>query len=527
MESLETKMNCQEFVCGIELVSTRGTMGQAAGVNARDYANDLISFPSVDWVSITDNAGGNPMLAPAALGRPILFGGKEVVIHLTCKDINRYGLESVAWQLASEGFDNILAMTGDAPVKRPEGQAKPVFDIDSVGLISILDRMNKGLNSDPGHPEDVAKTNFFVGAVTTNFKLNENEVIPQYLKLEKKIECGARFIINQIGYDSRKMHELICYMRYRDLDKTPLIGNVFVLNPRAVRLFHKQGIPGVVVSDDLYQICQKEGNSPDKGKYYFLGLAARQMAVYRGLGYKGVYISGIHKIGDLERILEIEKTFSEKDWKEFAREIRFSRENEFFLFAEDHETGLSMNGTLNPDYLPSTRNTKSKKNPNTNYLISKLVHYGMFTPGKGMHNIGEKICRKAKDPMQGPVWLRKIEKVSKAALFDCRDCGDCSLPEIAFLCPESKCAKNQRNGPCGGTRDGLCEVDDFPCIWSKAYDRLKYQGNEQQLLDHAPVIQDQALRGTSSWANFWLERDHFGKNLVETKNNARGTYSNR
>ena len=82
--------------------------------------------------------------------------------------------------------------------------------------------------------------------------------------------------------------------------------------------------------------------------------------------------------------------------------------------------------------------------------------------------------------------LRVIEHASKSAMFRCKDCGDCSLPEIAFLCPESQCAKNQRNGPCGGTRDGLCEVDDFECIWSRAYDRLKYEGREQELLGHAP-----------------------------------------
>ena len=86
-------------------------------------------------------------------------------------------------------------------------------------------------------------------------------------------------------------------------------------------------------------------------------------------------------------------------------------------------------------------------------------------------------------------------------MFSCKDCGDCSLPDIAFLCPESQCAKNQRNGPCGGTRDGKCEVHDFECIWGRAYDRLKYEGREQDMLDHAPVIQDESLRGTSSWAN--------------------------
>jgi Methylenetetrahydrofolate reductase len=49
------------------------------------------------------------------LGKPILYAGKEVVIHLTCKDLNRNGLESEAWSLNSEGFHNILAMTGDYP----------------------------------------------------------------------------------------------------------------------------------------------------------------------------------------------------------------------------------------------------------------------------------------------------------------------------------------------------------------------------------------------------------------------------
>jgi methylenetetrahydrofolate reductase (NADPH) len=101
-----------------------------------------------------------------------------------------------------------------------------------------------------------------------------------------------------------------------------------------------------------------------------------------------------------------------------------------------------------------------------------------------------------------------IEHASKAAMFGCKDCGDCSLPEIAFLCPESQCAKNQRNGPCGGTRDGKCEVAEFECIWARAYDRLKAEGREQNLLDHAPVVQDQALRGTSSWGNMFRGVDH-------------------
>src|SRR5581483_9889394 len=117
MQTLREKLaDRSRFLIATELVSVRGPMSGTSAVMARSFANDLVASPAIDWVSITDNAGGNPQLAPLALGRPILYAGKEVVIHLTCKDLNRNGLESEAWMLNSEGFNNILAMTGDYPV---------------------------------------------------------------------------------------------------------------------------------------------------------------------------------------------------------------------------------------------------------------------------------------------------------------------------------------------------------------------------------------------------------------------------
>ena len=89
------------FLIGCELVSVRGSMAEGSAVRAREFARELVDCPAVDWVSITDNAGGNPQLAPMALGKPILYAGKEVVIHLTCKDLNRNGLESAAWPIRS------------------------------------------------------------------------------------------------------------------------------------------------------------------------------------------------------------------------------------------------------------------------------------------------------------------------------------------------------------------------------------------------------------------------------------------
>src|SRR3954465_15542993 len=151
MRSLRERMlETNDFLVGVELVSIRGSMAERSAVKARGFANQLVECPRIDWISITDNAGGNPQLAPQALGKPILYAGKEVGIHLTCKDLNRNGLESEAWLLNSEGFHNILAMTGDYPVAGNEGLAKPVFDIDSVGLISMLNKMNRGFDPKGG-----------------------------------------------------------------------------------------------------------------------------------------------------------------------------------------------------------------------------------------------------------------------------------------------------------------------------------------------------------------------------------------
>jgi methylenetetrahydrofolate reductase (NADPH) len=120
--------------------------------------------------------------------------------------------------------------------------------------------------------------------------------------------------------------------------------------------------------------------------------------------------------------------------------------------------------------------------------------------------------------------LRALERLSKTVLYSCKDCGDCSLPDMAFLCPESQCAKNQRNGPCGGTRDGRCEVEGLgECVWLRAYERLKHDGIEETLLAHAPVVQNQGLRGTSSWANFWLGRDHSANPMAQARPDGRPT----
>ncbi|MEI9973846.1 MAG: methylenetetrahydrofolate reductase C-terminal domain-containing protein [Ignavibacteriota bacterium] len=150
------------------------------------------------------------------------------------------------------------------------------------------------------------------------------------------------------------------------------------------------------------------------------------------------------------------------------------------------------------------------------YRFSRLVHHHVFDEKSAGFRAGQALYGAVERTPQLARALHGAEYAIKALQFQCKDCGDCSLPEIAYLCPESQCAKNQRNGPCGGTHDGACEVGEKRCIWARAYDRLKTYGEEEGMLAGNVVIRNGALRGTSAWANAFLGRDHRGGETEKT-----------
>ena len=487
------------FVVATELVTSRGLLTTGSGRELLAQARELSADARIDVLSITDNPGGNAMLAPDALGTDLISRGQEVIIHLACKDWNRNALESRAWQLGSEGFHNILALSGDYPVTGHKGLAAPVFDIDSVGLLSLLSDLNDGAGELP-------PTDFFLGCVVTNHKRHEREVMPQYFKLRKKARAGARFVINQIGWDVRKDDELLRWTR-RDGLELYALANVYLLSRTAARAFRRGKIPGVVVTDPLLELAERHGGSADKGRSFFVDLAAKHVAVARGLGFDGVYLGGHTPAPTFGEILELADTFA-GDWKEVAREILYPSEGEFYFFEADPDTGLSSD-RVNEAYLESKRRKKTDLRVPLRYRFSRRLHNGVFAEDAPLFSTGRAFYRAVeKAPKAVGKLAHAAEQAAKVPLFHCRDCGDCSLPEIAYVCPESLCAKNQRNGPCGGTRDGLCEVYDTECIWSQAYERLKAYGEEEGMLDGPVVIKDNALVRTSAWANTFLGRDH-------------------
>lgn len=491
-----------------ELVPWRGDLADPAGARIRGLARDLGSDERFDAISITDSPGGHAKLSPDVLAADLTAQGQEAIVHVTCRDRNRNELVSHGWRLASHRIQNLLILSGDLPTEGFGGHARPVFDLDSVGLLALYDRMNEGAvehdltrRSDEvsGARSASLPTQFFLGAAVDPFKRLERDLVPQYLKLGMKARAGARYAITQVGFDPRRLDELMRYVRDGALPLR-LLANVFVLSRSTVRAFSARRVPGVILSDALIELTERAARSPDRGKEFFLDFAARQVAVARGIGYAGVYLGGLSRAEDFAAVIDRAAAYAGDDWRGLVSEVSFGLPGSFYLYRPDG-AGLS-----DARRAPLGRPPR----PPFQYRVDRALHGAVFRPGTTGFRFGAATYRAIESARMGRL-AHVAERAVKGPLFGCRDCGDCSLPEIAYLCPESQCAKNQRNGPCGGAVDGECEVPGRTCIWARAYERLRPFGEAEVMLDRAPVITDQGLRRTSAWANTFLGRDHVAR----------------
>lgn len=490
----------EDFVVTFELVPGR-TGGGRSVRNLMDFARQAAQDGRLDALTLTDSPGGNPSLSPDELGREITGMGIDTVVHMTCRDSNRLGLFSRAQQLDAMGVKNLLVLTGDYPAELPAGVAKPCFDMDSANLICFLNQMNDGRHSACMHfGSDVGEsTEFFLGAAVCCTKYSESEQMIQYYKLMRKIQNGAQFIITQLGYDARKFDELPRFLESAGLP-VPILGTVYILTEPAARFMNKGGVPGTYISDQLCATIADEARAPDRGKEAGLERAAKLMAVLKGLGYRGAHIGGKPNYHDIHRVFaKFEQIQS--NWQDFLPEFSFGRENGFYLFDRDPATGLNLSG----------RTPKGARS-----LGSRLVfqffqgfHKSVFNESKPWFPMLKRFAKFADKHRSLRTFYGVAEHASKKILFDCRKCGDCALAEMAFVCPEAKCPKFLRNGPCGGSNDTGCEVfPDRTCAWVTVHERLKATGKAAELGRGCVPPRNWSLDQTSAWLNFYLGRDH-------------------
>ncbi|TFG57850.1 MAG: methylenetetrahydrofolate reductase, partial [Spirochaetales bacterium] len=324
-------------------------------------------------------------------------------------------------------------------------------------------------------------------------------------KLAKKIECGAQFIIPQVGYDMRKMDEILQWLNYKNL-KVPVLANIYILPYSVSKFMNANNVPGCVVTDKMVADLAAEAAAPDKGKAARLLRAAKHYAIAKGMGCAGAHLAG-HNISYqmVEYIIDKGEELS-KGWKGLVEEFDYPQKEGFYFFEKNAATGL------NSDTL-SVR--PSRRRIPLIYRISRLAHSIMFNEKSLFFRMFQPTAARIDSKPRAKRNFGWLEHQAKTAMFGCMNCGDCGLFDVAYICPMSQCPKQQRNGPCGGSYEGWCEVypGERECIWVQAYNRLKRFGEEGKIEQNIVPPCNWALTETSSWLNFYLGRDHTAKKL--------------
>ena len=442
-----------------------------------EAASGLARIPAVVAGSVTSYAGGAMGHDPLRVAAAARARGLTPNIHLTCVSQDRRGLAKGLDDMHALSLENVFALTGDYP---GAGDQPPVFDLDSVQLVRLIDERRRN-----GMP-------FHVAVAVSPFKYTEADSVYQYVKLEKKIAAGADVAVTQVGWDAKKFAELKRYLDERGL-RTPLLGNVYVLGPKTAERMATGRPPGCWVSPELLAAVQAESRAQDGGRQARLERAARTVAILHGLGYAGAYIGGTH---DAAKIAWITRRADElaPQWETLAAELGYGASGGFYLPTSARARAAA----------PAT-----SARPRADRLPRLLDWLGRALPVHRDTRLRRALARAFRwidRRRPAAVLIERAELAIKKPLFGCQACGNCVLGHLEYVCPQT-CPKQLRNGPCGGTDQGRCEVTpDKQCIWVAVYERASASGNLETLKTYVPAP-DRQLQGTSSWINYFLDRD--------------------
>ena len=230
-----------EFVTTVEVLPPKGcdaskTLDQIrflkdAGVNA-------VNIPDGPRAQTRMSAQATALLVEREIGL-------ETVLHYCCRDRNLLGMMSDLLGSAALGLRNLLLITGDPPKMGPYPDATAVFDIDSIGLTNMVNRLNHGL--DLGNNPIGCPTSFCIGVGVNPGAINLDEELKRF---EYKVEAGAEFAITQPVFDA---DQLRTFLRRIEHVRIPIVAGIWPLvSYRNAEFLHNE-VPGVYVTPSIME----------------------------------------------------------------------------------------------------------------------------------------------------------------------------------------------------------------------------------------------------------------------------------
>jgi homocysteine S-methyltransferase len=264
------------FVTMVEIVPPKGIDTRREIDGAR-----LLAAHGINAINIPDSPRASARMSAQSLSIQIQQQcGIETVLHYTCRDRNILSIQSDLLGASSIGLKNILCLTGDPPKLGNYPDATAVFDVDAIGLVNIVRRLNHGL--DIGGNPIGASTGFTI-AVAANPGVPdiENEI----RRFAYKVEAGAEYAITQPVFDLRLLE---AFLRRIEQFRIPVVAGIWPLTSLRNAEFMKNDLR-VAVPDQI-MLRMQAAATPDAARSEGIKIAQEMLATARPM-VQGVQVS--------------------------------------------------------------------------------------------------------------------------------------------------------------------------------------------------------------------------------------------
>jgi len=215
---------------------------------------------NVSCINIPDGPRASSRISPMITAIEIERLAKiETILHYCCRDRNIIGMQSDLLGAHAAGLRNLLIITGDPPKAGSHIQVSGVFDVDSIGLTSLADRLNHGV--DIGNTALKETTAFVLGVGTNPASPDFKREVERTFK---KKEAGAEYIITQPVFD---IDQLFKFLKAIEDTELPVIAGVWPLASYRNALFLNNEVPGVTIPEDIVRrMEQASSESREAGR---------------------------------------------------------------------------------------------------------------------------------------------------------------------------------------------------------------------------------------------------------------------
>lgn len=258
-----------------------------------EQVDKVMASKKVDAIDINSGAMARVGMDALIVAGALEARGVETVPHLTTRDQNIIGLQAAllgAWTVG--GVRNILAITGDPPSVGDYPEASGVYEVDSVGLVKVLNRLNQG--TDWAGKTLGGATNFAIGVALNPVADDLDSEIERFYA---KIEAGAHFAMTQPLFDPKHWHAFV--KKLGGEPKIPVLVGIWPLNSYKQALRLNNEVPGIVIPEALLKSMEAAGAAARECGFQ----VARQMLAWSRTELAGAYL--IPPFKRYEEILEV------------------------------------------------------------------------------------------------------------------------------------------------------------------------------------------------------------------------------